>query len=113
MEDAIAEEAEAELAAAAEPEGETGQGASDGDTEGLYRSEEAADESAGESAVEQDALKAARDEELAAGRLAATELDSPVDDPSAALTALRVIEIGLAAALIVLIGLTLWVHQRG
>jgi hypothetical protein len=137
MEGAIAEEAEAELAAAAEPEAETGQDASDGDAEGLYRSEdEAADEFAGEGAApgavgesefseegaveleaaggaEQEALKAAADEEPDAGRLAARELDAPVDDPSVGLTVLRVIEIGLAAALIVLIGLTLWVRQRG
>ena len=78
-------------------------------------------EFAGESAVEQEAaggaeqeaLKAAADEDPDTGRLAATELDFSDEDPSVSLSLLRVIEIGLAAALIVLIGLTLWVRQRG
>ena len=139
MEGAIGEEAEAEMASAAEPETDTGQGASDNDTEGLFRSEDAADEFAGESApsgaegesefsedsvveqepaggaesAEQEALKAAADEELLAGRLAASELEPLTEDSSVSLTVLRMIEIGLAAALVVLIGLTLWVRQRG
>jgi len=136
MEGSIAEEAEG---SAAEPETDTGQGVSDSDTEGLFRSEDAADEFAGESdlsgaedelefsgdsaieqepaggaeSAEQEALKAAADEELLAGRLAASELEPLTEDSSDSLTALRMIEIGLAAALIVLIGLTLWVRQRG
>ena len=136
VEGSIAEEAEG---SAAEPETDTGQGASDSDTEGLFRSEDAADEFAGESdlsgaedelefsgdsaieqepaggaeSAEQQALKAAADEELLAGRLAASELEPLTEDSSDSLTALRMIEIGLAAALIVLIGLTLWVRQRG
>ena len=137
LKDAIVEEAVGVL-----PEAESGSDAEDGAAEGLFRSEEdaASAEPAEESAAEpgsvgesefagegdvdleaasaldsadQEALKAAVEEDLLAGRLAANELDSPENVPSAALNMLRLIEIALAAALIVLIGLTLWVRQRG
>ena len=136
LEDAVAEEAEGTL-----PEAESGSDAEDGFAEGLFRSEEDAvsaelaeegaaapgdvgeSEFAGEGdadqeaasaleSAEQEALKAAVEEDLLGGRLAANELDSPDEAPSAALNILRLTEITLAAALIVLIGLTLWVRQR-
>ncbi len=61
------------------------------------------------SEADQDALKAAAEE----ARLAAAELELLEEKPSASLNLFRVIEIGMAAALVVLIGLTLWVRQRG
>ena len=61
------------------------------------------------SGADQDALKAAAEEE----RLAATELEFTDQDPSVSLNLFRLIEIGMAAVLIVLIWLTLWVRQRG
>jgi hypothetical protein len=61
------------------------------------------------SGADQDALKAAAEE----ARLAAAELEFTDQDPSVSLNLFRLIEIGMAAALIVLIGLTLWVRQRG
>ncbi len=61
------------------------------------------------SEADQDALKAAAEE----GRLTAAELELPDKQPSVSLNLFRMIEIGLAAALVILIGLTLWVRQRG
>lgn len=61
------------------------------------------------SEADQDALKAAAEE----ARLAAAELEFTDQEPSVSLNLFRLIEIGMAAALIILIGLTLWVRQRG
>jgi len=137
FEEAVVEEAEGVL-----PEAEFGSDAEDGFAQDLFRSDEdatsgePADESAaapvdvGESelagegtvdqeaastldSADQEALKAASEADPLEGRLAATDLDSPEEAPSTALNMLRLIEIGLAVALIVLIGLTLWVRQRG
>ena len=60
--------------------------------------------------TDQDALKAAADEGASEGRLAAAELEFSDEKPSVSFSLLRGIEIGLAAALVVLIGLTLWVR---
>ncbi len=61
------------------------------------------------SEADPDALKAAAEE----GQLTAAELELPDKQPSVSLNLFRMIEIGLAAALVILIGLTLWVRQRG
>ena len=59
--------------------------------------------------ADQDALKAAAEE----AQLAAAELEFTDQEPSVSLNLFRLIEIAMAAALIILIGLTLWVRQRG
>jgi hypothetical protein len=61
------------------------------------------------SEADQDALKAAAEE----GRLTAAELELPDKQPLVSLNLFRMIEIGFAAAFVILIGLTLWVRQRG
>ena len=63
--------------------------------------------------TDQDALKAAGEEDASEGRLTAAELEFSDEEPPASFNLFRVMEIGLAAALVVLIGLTLWVRQRG
>jgi hypothetical protein len=59
------------------------------------------------------ALKAAPDQESSTEQLAGDEIGLLGKMPSVSLSLFRVIEIGLAAALFVLFGLTLWVRQRG
>ncbi len=65
------------------------------------------------SGADQDAFKAAPEEDSSDGRVKPTEPEFSDEKPSMSLNLFRVIEIGLAAALIVLFGLTLWVRQRG
>ncbi len=101
---------------AAEPEAGAPAGESAVEPEAGALTEEAAAKSEADGDAEiavEAALEPAADEELSAGRLTANELDFSDEEPSVSLSLLRVIEIGLAAALIVLIGLTLWVRQRG
>ena len=62
---------------------------------------------------EQDALKVAPEEDSADGPLKPAEPEFSDEKPSISFNLFRVIEIGLAGALIVLFGLTLWVRQRG
>ncbi|MFQ5922162.1 MAG: anti-sigma factor family protein [Anaerolineales bacterium] len=125
LEEAIMEEAESELAVAAEPEAESVGDADDRPAQGLFRSEE---DAAGEELAEQGAAEreAVAEEELAGeGALKAdaeqepsaeeliVDRDLAEDEPSLSLSPFRVIEIGLGVAVIVLVGLTLWVRQRG
>lgn len=107
-------------AAAAEAEGESEFAEESAAAPEAVGESELTDESAvqleaasGTESAEQEAHKTDADEELSAGRLATNELDFSDEDPSVSLSLLRVIELGLAAALIVLFGLTLWVRQRG
>jgi len=139
LEEERSEETDAELAL---PEAESVGEAEDGFAQGFYRSDDqAADAELGEesaaapeagglpsegeaepgepdespadlealSGADQDALKATAEE----ARLAAAELEFTDQEPSVSLNLFRLIEIGMAAALIILIGLTLWVRQRG
>ncbi len=120
------EEAESEPAAAAVEDG-FGQGylRSDEDAReselGAPPGEELAEEQAlegepealpGEALAVEGALKADAAQEPSAGESIA-DRDLAKDEPPLSLGPLRAIEIGLAAAVIVLVGLTLWVRQRG
>ena len=129
------EEAERELAAAAEPEADSVGDAEDGFARGPLGSGEsaaggelAADEreaAAGEELAEAEREAAAEEGFTAEGALKAEAEQEPSaeesivgrdlseDEPLPPLGPLRAIEIGLAAVVIVLVGLTLWVRQRG
>ena len=127
------EAAEQDLSAAAETATESA--AEDGFGQGYLRSDEDARESElgappgeelaeeqvrerepaalpGEELVEEGARKADAAQEPSAGESIA-DRDLTEDEPSLPLSPLRAIEIGLAAAVFVLVGLTLWVRQRG
>ena len=129
------EAAERDLSAAAETAAEPAAGAEDGFGQGYLRSDEDARKSEleappgeelaeeqvlegepaalpGEDLVAEGALKADAAQEPSAGE-AIADRDLTDDGPSLSLGPLRAIEIGLAAAVIVLVGLTLWVRQRG
>ena len=128
------EAAERDLAAEAEIAAESAAEAEDGFGQGYLRSDEDARASAaeappGKELAEEQALEgepeALPGEELAAGGAlksdaaqepSAGELivgrDLAEDEPSVSIGPLRAIEIGLAAVVIVLVGLTLWVRQR-
>ncbi|MFQ5944223.1 MAG: anti-sigma factor family protein [Anaerolineales bacterium] len=129
LEEPMVEEAESELAAAAEPEAEAAEDADDGSAEGLT----SAGESAGgeEQAEDEVAGRNLYADEGTAYRVAPVEEQVPVEEALKAppetsldtvgtttedapsLTVLRTVEIGLGVVLIALIGLTLWVRQRG
>jgi anti-sigma factor RsiW len=119
------EQDESELPAAAEPEADSVEDADDGLAQGFLRSDEAAagEELAERGAAEREtlaeeepvgegALKTDAAQEPSAGELIA-DRDLAEDETSLSLSLLRAIEIGLGAVVIVLIGLTLWVRQRG
>ena len=114
------EQAESELAAAAEPEAESVEDADDGFAQGLLGSGESAageelaaaerEAAAEEQFTAEGALKADAEQEPFAEELIA-DRDRAEDQPP--LSLLRTIEISLAAVVILLVGLTLWVRQRG
>jgi len=81
---------------------------------GIAQESAAESEAAGqEEIVEDGALKADSEQEASLDDRFLEDVGFSDQEPSTSISLLRAIEIGLAAALIVLLGLTLWVRQRG